>query len=266
MFMMDMGHDVDNVNLSNLIPFQLHPVATKDGEQLQELMDSIEHEGLNTPIVVRRVDAGKYEIICGHNRVEAMRALGLDVIQAVVMENMSDDAARELFYSTYLTPRAFWSWDYLQRFHAIQYLVKVMQHNSHQGRRNDLIEKINDVTRDDQELHTRRPTSRDNAAASIGISTATFSRYRSMVQLPDDAMELMAHLLDAKLLTINEAYKLSMVEFGQARKLLQLLEDNPDMRVDLEQLKELHINRSRVKTVLPRIHSTATLKSILIPR
>lgn len=87
-----------------------------------------------------------------------------------------------------------------------------------------------------------------------------------MVQLPDDAMELMARLLDAKLLTFNEKYKVLMVKFVQAQKLFQLLEENPDMRVDLEQLKELHINRSRVKTVLPRFYPTATFKSILIPR
>ena len=258
--------DIQVIKLNDLIPFQLHPVATKDGEQLQELISSIKCEGLKTPITVRNVYDGKYEIILGRNRVKAMRALGHDDIQAIVMEDVSDDDARELFYTRYLTPQAFWSWSYLPKFRAIQYIVKAMQKNSHQGRRNDLIEKVNNVTRDNQEHPARRPTSRDCAAASIGISSATLSRYRSMVKLDDESVIRMARLLDDKLLTFNEAYQVSLLYPSQASMLLRHLEEHPKQRVDMDKLKEFRTKNAQIKEPERSIVLPIIVEEMLVPR
>ena len=76
-----------------LIPFTEHPFRPYSGEQLWELVRSIEENGVLTPILVRpSKDGQRYEIISGHNRVNAARRAGLKTVPATVRE-LDDDAA-----------------------------------------------------------------------------------------------------------------------------------------------------------------------------
>ena len=76
-----------------LVPFTEHPFRPYSGEQLWELVRSIEENGVLTPILVRpSKDGQRYEIISGHNRVNAARRAGLKTVPATVRE-LDDDAA-----------------------------------------------------------------------------------------------------------------------------------------------------------------------------
>ena len=61
-------------------------------ESLQDLADSIAAQGVVQPIVVRAIDAGRYEIIAGERRWRAAQLAGLHEIPAVVRE-VEDRAA-----------------------------------------------------------------------------------------------------------------------------------------------------------------------------
>ena len=61
-------------------------------ESLQDLADSISAQGVVQPIVVRSIDAGRYEIIAGERRWRAAQLAGLHDIPAVVRE-VEDRAA-----------------------------------------------------------------------------------------------------------------------------------------------------------------------------
>ena len=54
--------------------------------KLQQLANSIQHNGQIHPIVVRPIPNGKYELICGHRRMKAFGLLGLTTIEAKVIE------------------------------------------------------------------------------------------------------------------------------------------------------------------------------------
>lgn len=72
-------------------------VRAVDDLVIEEMMASIQDtNGLITPVVVRPVDDGMYELIAGHTRYEACRRLGhLDIM--AVQRNMNDeDAAKAL--------------------------------------------------------------------------------------------------------------------------------------------------------------------------
>lgn len=73
-------------------------------EQYQELVANLRTNPLVTPITVRRREQGGYEIISGHNRVNAYRELGRDKISAVLVD--WDEAQTELsaFYANLLQP------------------------------------------------------------------------------------------------------------------------------------------------------------------
>lgn len=73
------------------------PVRSKWGEEaMEELKKSIAEHGLIVPIKVRPLD-GKYEIVYGHRRVEAMRRLGWKECEAIVEGMELGDAHIQAF-------------------------------------------------------------------------------------------------------------------------------------------------------------------------
>ena len=60
-----------DVNKIDPSPFQCRKFSDED--KVKELAESIDRDGLIEPIVVRRKDNGRYEIIAGHRRVQAVR-------------------------------------------------------------------------------------------------------------------------------------------------------------------------------------------------
>lgn len=57
---------------------------------IQELADSIEVNGLINPIMVKPIGNGKYEVVAGHRRYEAVKRLGLPHIECNVTEETSE--------------------------------------------------------------------------------------------------------------------------------------------------------------------------------
>ncbi len=84
---------ITELPLELLVSFPEHPFKPYSGEQLWDLVKSIEEHGVLSPILVRPApDGQRYEIISGHNRVNAARRAGLKTIPATVRD-MDDDEA-----------------------------------------------------------------------------------------------------------------------------------------------------------------------------
>ena len=80
------------IDIDLLIPFENHPFKKRSGIEQQELTESIKENGLLEPIIVRPFPAGKYEIISGHRRVEACKALGITSVPVTTKELTKDEA------------------------------------------------------------------------------------------------------------------------------------------------------------------------------
>ncbi len=80
------------ININLLVPFENHPFKEGSGIKQQELTESIKENGLLEAIIVRPFPAGKYEIISGHRRVEACKALGIMNIPVTIKELTKDEA------------------------------------------------------------------------------------------------------------------------------------------------------------------------------
>ena len=79
--------------LINLLqPFEDHPFKVTDNEEMDQLVWSILTQGLLTPLVVRPLPTGKYEVISGHRRLHACKKAGIDSVPALIT-NMDRDAA-----------------------------------------------------------------------------------------------------------------------------------------------------------------------------
>lgn len=278
-------HETKEIRLDDLISFQLRSSQRYQGARLKQLMDSIKKTGLTYHIIVRPTDDGKYEIICGHNRVEAMKELGRDTILAEVREGLSDEEALELFYDTNLNQQSFSDWNYSQRIKAIQYTETLIKKEGQQGKRSDLAEKKNAATDEEtsvqdghkseetsvQSRHksdgkSRRSTTRDRMARNMGIATATLSKYRSIIKLPDDLIEALARLLDEKEITFEAAYRMSGLRHGEIRKLVKHIENSLDKKIDIVKLKDLCRRSKGTGEGIPRMLSNDELKSVLVPK
>lgn len=73
-------------------------------EEFSELKDNLNQHELITPITVRPVGNGKFEIISGHNRVAAYRELGRETIKAWPAETDASKADELAFYANLLHP------------------------------------------------------------------------------------------------------------------------------------------------------------------
>lgn len=77
---------VNEINLDLLLESRMNHFRALQGEELEEFIASIKSHGILTPITVRPVENGKYEILAGHNRVRGAKAAGLTTIPAIVKD------------------------------------------------------------------------------------------------------------------------------------------------------------------------------------
>lgn len=78
--------------VDRLVSGQYQPRTFFDEKALVELAASIQSEGIIQPLIARKLDADKFEIIAGERRWRAACLAGLKVVP-VVVRNVSDDTA-----------------------------------------------------------------------------------------------------------------------------------------------------------------------------
>ncbi len=83
------------IALDRIRPGKFQPRSHMDEESLDELAESIKAQGVMQPILVRPVDAGRYEIIAGERRWRAAQRAGLKEMPALV-RSVPDQAALAL--------------------------------------------------------------------------------------------------------------------------------------------------------------------------
>ncbi|MCP2168961.1 ParB/RepB/Spo0J family partition protein [Goodfellowiella coeruleoviolacea] len=96
------------IPITSIRPNPKQPREHFDEEALAELEHSIREFGLMQPIVVREVDAGRYELVMGERRWRACQRARLDVIPAIVRQTDDDamlrDALLENIHRVQLNP------------------------------------------------------------------------------------------------------------------------------------------------------------------
>ena len=117
----------EQLAVDKLRPFDGHPFKVVDNEEMDQLVWSILTQGLLTPLVVRPLDNGEYEVVSGHRRLHACKKAGIETVPALIYAIDRDAAAIALVDSN------------LQREHilpsekAFAYKLKLEAMN-HQGR------------------------------------------------------------------------------------------------------------------------------------
>lgn len=83
---------VEELPLTELTPFKNHPFKVKNDAEMVELMKSIADAGVLSPALARPKEGGGYELISGHRRLAACKALGMDTMP-VIVRRLTDEEA-----------------------------------------------------------------------------------------------------------------------------------------------------------------------------
>ena len=83
----------EHLAVDKLRPFDGHPFKVVDNEEMDQLTWSILTQGLLTPLVVRPLPNGEYEVISGHRRLHACKKAGIETVPALIYAIDRDAAA-----------------------------------------------------------------------------------------------------------------------------------------------------------------------------
>ena len=122
---------IAQISTDKLHPFPAHPFKVQDDEDMEQLTQSIQSQGVLTPIVIRPLENGEYEVISGHRRLHACRKAGIQTVPALVYAIDRNAAAIALVDSNLHRERI------LPSEKAFAYKLK-MDALSKQGKRTDL--------------------------------------------------------------------------------------------------------------------------------
>lgn len=83
---------IREIPLDLIDEFPNHPFKVRDDEDMMNLVQSVQENGILVPAILRQKDDGRYELIAGHRRKRACEIAGLDTLRAEVMDLDFDEA------------------------------------------------------------------------------------------------------------------------------------------------------------------------------
>lgn len=83
------------IPVSKLHPFEGHPYKVLDNEEMNTLIESIQTQGILSPLIVRPKEntTDEYEVVSGHRRLHAAQKAGLETVPAFIYALDRDAAA-----------------------------------------------------------------------------------------------------------------------------------------------------------------------------
>ena len=82
------------IPVEKLRPFAGHPFKVKDDEEMNTLIESVQTQGILTPLIVRPIeDTDEYEVVSGHRRLHAAQKAGITEVPALIYAIDRDAAA-----------------------------------------------------------------------------------------------------------------------------------------------------------------------------
>ena len=195
-----------SIRFERIREFEGHPFRLYTGERLADMVESIRQNGILMPLIVRRIfgDARRdYEMLSGHNRMNAGKLAGLDSAWCLVKEGLTDEEALMYVIETNLLQRSFT--DLLPSEKAAVLALRYSEMFS-QGKRNDIRRELAELESggtcgSDFHKYKNRDVLGEDYALT-GRQVATYLRINRLC----DGLKLR---LDEKLLTQASAVSLS---------------------------------------------------------
>ena len=194
-----------NIPVSKLRPFEGHPFKVKDDAEMNTLIESVQTQGILSPLIVRPIEnTDEYEVISGHRRLHAAIKAGITEVPALIYALDRDAAAIVLVDSN------------LHREHilpsekAFAYKMKA-EALAHKGYRTDLTS-----------VQVAPKLATEQIAEDAGTSKDTIKRY---IRLTNLIPEILQYVDDGRI-AFTPAVELSYLNEQEQYDLLEQMELN----------------------------------------
>lgn len=206
---------VEEIAISELFPFKDHPFKVKQDEELKNVIESIHNFGVLVPALARPKEGGGYELVSGHRRMTACKALGIEKMPVIIRDLTDEEAVITMVDAN------------LQREHilpsekAFAYKMK-MEAMSRQGKRSDL---------------TSDQVGPKLTAEEIGQGDSA-SQVKRYIRLTNLIPEILQMVDDGKI-ALTPAVELSYLTKGEQNNLYTAM-DYDGVTPSLSQAQRLH--------------------------
>ena len=199
------------IPLEQIDDFPNHPYKVRDDDKMKELSESIKTYGVSQPVIVRKKEDGRYEMISGHRRKFASQLAGKKDIMAIV-KDLTDEEATILMVDSNENQRE----EVLPSEKAFAYKMKLEAIKRQAGRpKNNSVPVAQDL---------KGKSSREIVAENTGESQDQIRRYIRLTELIPEILDM----VDEKKIAFRPAVEISY-----------LSEDNQYVLLDVMQFSDI---------------------------
>lgn len=187
------------IEIERLRSFKNHPFQVKDDNEMHLLKESIEKYGILTPLIVRPVPDGVYEIIAGHRRRHAAELLGYRKVPVIIRVMNEDEAILNMVDSNLHREKISFSEK------AFAYKMK-----------NDVLKRKSGRKKGQIDHKTKKKRTVEIISEECGDSPKQVQRYISLTKLIPEFLQK----LDDELISFNPAVEISALKEEEQKQLL----------------------------------------------
>ena len=244
-----MKNAVQNIDIDKLVPYKNHCFRLYEGERLDDMVRSVRNYGIMIPVIVRNVPGSDtFEILSGHNRVNAAKIAGKKNVPAVVKENLPDEFAEIYVVESNAMQRGFKELRISEQALAVDMIYKRLK-NSEAVRAIEkelsVLEGVKspmDTCNNSNENEVKSPVDTcekvDNlkgAAEEYGLSRASIARLLRINKLSD---ELKA-MVDEGNIKLRPAVELSYIPKEMQDMLVKVMSQQEVSVIDMKMAKQM---------------------------
>lgn len=244
-----MKNSVRDIPIEKLVPYKDHCFKLYEGERLDDMVRSVQNYGIMVPIIVRNVpDSDTYEILSGHNRVNAAKIVGKKNVPALVKENLPDEFASVYVIESNAMQRGFKELRISEQALAVEMIYKRLKDSAAVRaieKELSVLEGVKsplDTCNDSNKNEVKSPMDTcekvDNlkgAAEEYGLSRASIARLLRINKLSD---ELKA-MVDEGNIKLRPAVELSYIPKEMQDMLVKVMSQQEVSVIDMKMAKQM---------------------------
>ena len=196
---------VIDIDINNIDSFPNHPFKVVENDELKQMTESISEKGVLSPVLVRKKQDGRYEMISGHRRMFASKLAGKETIPSIVRD-LSDDEATIIMVDSNLQREKI-----LPSERAFAYKMKLDAMNR-QGKRTDLTSS----------QVGKKLNAYEELAEEVGESKSNVHRFIRLTELIKPILDM----VDNEDIAFSPAVEISYLTKEEQKWLLNSIECN----------------------------------------
>ena len=206
---------VTDLPTTEISDFPNHPFKVRMDESMTEMVESVKERGVLSPVLVRPMPDGGYQMVSGHRRKMAVELAELPTVPCIVRELTDDEAVIVMVDSNLQREKV------LPSERAFAYKMK-LDAMKRQGQRTDL------TSANDLQKLVQGQTSRESIAKKAGTSHETIRLYIRLTNLIPELLDMVDNsVLKEKgtlQMALRPAVELSYLPENEQNALLEVME------------------------------------------